>query len=32
MMPRLLNVIVAIYLIIVGAIGIWPHLLRGWHI
>jgi hypothetical protein len=25
-------VIVAIYLIIVGAIGIWPHLLRGWHI
>jgi hypothetical protein len=22
----------AIYLIIVGAIGIWPHLLRGWHI
>ncbi len=26
--PRLLNYIVAIYLIIVGATGLWPHLLR----
>ncbi|HLI22687.1 MAG TPA: DUF3096 domain-containing protein [Stellaceae bacterium] len=26
--PRLLNYIVAIYLIVVGATGIWPHLLR----
>jgi hypothetical protein len=23
--PRLLNYIVAIYLILVGAIGLWPH-------
>jgi hypothetical protein len=26
--PSLLNYVVAIYLIIVGATGIWPHLLR----
>ena len=26
--PRLLNVIVAIYLIIVGLTGLWPHFLR----
>ncbi|HEY1504745.1 MAG TPA: DUF3096 domain-containing protein [Stellaceae bacterium] len=26
--PRLLNFVVAIYLIIVGATGLWPHLLR----
>lgn len=26
--PRLLNYIVALYLIIVGATGLWPHLLR----
>jgi hypothetical protein len=26
--PRLLNVIVAVYLIIVGVTGLWPHLLR----
>jgi DUF3096 family protein len=26
--PRLLNYIVAIYLIIVGLTGIWPHLMR----
>jgi hypothetical protein len=32
MMPRLLNIIVAVYLIVVGAIGLWPHLLRGWHL
>jgi hypothetical protein len=27
-MPRLLNYIVAIYLIIVGISGLWPHFLR----
>lgn len=26
--PRLLNYVVAVYLIIVGAAGLWPHLLR----
>ncbi len=26
--PRLLNYIVAIYLIIVGFTGLWPHLMR----
>lgn len=26
--PRLLNFIVAIYLIIVGLAGLWPHVLR----
>jgi Protein of unknown function (DUF3096) len=26
--PRLLNFIVAIYLIIVGITGLWPHLMR----
>jgi Protein of unknown function (DUF3096) len=26
--PRLLNFIVAIYLILVGIAGLWPHLLR----
>ena len=26
--PRLLNYVVAIYLIVVGATGLWPHLLR----
>jgi len=28
LMPRLLNYIVAIYLIIVGIAGLWPHLVR----
>ena len=28
MIPRLLNVIVAIYLIVIGLIGLSPHLLR----
>lgn len=28
LMPRLLNYIVAIYLIIVGLAGLWPHILR----
>ncbi|MCC7047984.1 MAG: DUF3096 domain-containing protein [Alphaproteobacteria bacterium] len=27
LMPRLLNYIVAIYLILVGVAGIWPHLM-----
>jgi hypothetical protein len=26
-LPRLLNYVVALYLIIVGALGLWPHLL-----
>lgn len=26
--PRLLNYIVAVYLIVVGITGLWPHLLR----
>lgn len=26
--PRLLNIIVAIYLIVIGLTGLWPHLLR----
>jgi hypothetical protein len=28
LVPRLLNFIVAIYLIIVGVTGLWPHFLR----
>jgi hypothetical protein len=28
LVPRILNYIVAIYLIVVGVIGLWPHLLR----
>jgi hypothetical protein len=28
LVPRLLNYIVAIYLIIVGIVGLWPHFLR----
>jgi hypothetical protein len=28
LMPRLLNLVVAIYLIIVGITGLWPHFLR----
>ncbi|MBV8398248.1 MAG: DUF3096 domain-containing protein [Acetobacteraceae bacterium] len=28
LIPRLLNFIVAVYLIIVGISGLWPHLLR----
>ena len=27
-MPRLLNFIVAIYLIIIGVTGLWPHLIQ----
>jgi hypothetical protein len=26
--PRLLNYVIAIYLIFIGVVGIWPHLLR----
>ena len=26
--PRLLNYVVAIYLILIGIAGLWPHLLR----
>jgi len=29
LVPRLLNYVVAIYLIIVGITGLWPHLLSG---
>jgi len=29
LVPRLLNYIVAIYLIIVGVTGLWPNLLHG---
>ncbi len=28
LMPRLLNYIVAIYLIIIGLTGLWPHLMH----
>jgi hypothetical protein len=28
LVPRLLNYIVAIYLIVIGAAGLWPHLTR----
>jgi Protein of unknown function (DUF3096) len=27
MIPRLLNIIVAVYLIVVGIAGLWPHVL-----
>jgi len=27
MMPRLLNYLIAIYLIVVGITGVWPHLI-----
>ena len=28
LVPRLLNYIVAIYLIVVGIVGLWPHFIR----
>jgi hypothetical protein len=28
-MPRLLNMLVAIYLILIGAMGLWPQLFKG---
>lgn len=31
LVPRLLNYVVAIYLILIGVIGLWPHFLRHWH-
>ena len=27
--PRILNFVVAIYLILIGIMGLWPHLLSG---
>jgi hypothetical protein len=27
-LPRLLNYIVALYLIVIGVVGLWPHMLR----
>jgi hypothetical protein len=29
LMPRLLNYFVAIYLILIGVLGLWPHLFAG---
>ena len=31
-LPRLLNFLVAIYLIFIGLVGIWPHLLTHHHL
>ena len=31
MLPRLLNYLVAIYLILVGLMGVWPHLFAHLH-
>jgi hypothetical protein len=31
LIPRLLNYVVAIYLILIGLIGLWPHLLYHAH-
>jgi hypothetical protein len=28
LIPRILNFVVALYLILVGIMGLWPHLLR----
>lgn len=28
LIPRILNYVVAVYLIIVGVIGLWPHFIR----
>ncbi len=28
LVPRLLNYIVAVYLIVVGIVGLWPHFIR----
>ncbi len=28
LVPRILNYVVAVYLIIIGLTGLWPHLLR----
>jgi hypothetical protein len=29
LMPRLLNYLIAIYLIFIGMVGLWPHLFAG---
>jgi hypothetical protein len=29
LVPRILNFVVAIYLILIGVMGLWPHLLSG---
>jgi len=29
MMPRLLNYLIAVYLIVVGLTGMWPHIFAG---
>lgn len=31
LLPRLLNYFVAIYLIFIGVVGLWPHLLTNLH-
>jgi DUF3096 family protein len=28
LVPRILNYVIAIYLILIGLVGLWPHLLR----
>ena len=28
LIPRILNIVVALYLILVGVTGLWPHLLK----
>ena len=28
LIPRILNFVVAIYLILIGALGLWPHLIH----
>ena len=32
LIPRLLNYLVAIYLIFIGVIGLWPHIMGGRHL
>jgi hypothetical protein len=31
LLPQILNYVVAIYLIVVGTIGLWPHLVHASH-
>jgi hypothetical protein len=31
LVPRILNYVVAIYLILIGVLGLWPHLLVQFH-
>ena len=28
LIPRILNIVVAIYLILIGVLGLWPHLIH----